>query len=45
MLKLLPRIGNPVLTVQEFNQVSLPDITQVMATVAGWFEGKSSHTE
>ncbi len=39
---LLPRISQPVLTPQEFNQLSLPDVTQVMTTVAQMFEGKPS---
>ncbi len=42
--ELLPRIGDPVLTKAEFNQLSLSDLTQVMGTVAQMFEGKSSHT-
>ncbi len=41
---LLPRISTPVLTKEEFNQLSLSDFAQVTNTVASYFEGKPSQT-
>lgn len=40
--ELLPRISTPAITAQEFNQMAMSDLMQVMTTVAGMFEGKPS---
>ncbi len=40
--ELIPRISTPSLTKQEFGQLSLPDVAQIMNRIGGMFEGKPS---
>ncbi len=40
--ELIPRISEPSLTKQEFGQLSLADLAQIMTSVGGMFEGKHS---
>lgn len=43
--ELLPRISQPVLTKDEFNQLSMSDFAQVTTCIAQFFEGKPSASE